>query len=232
MTISATKYLFAAVGLGMLLGAFVAHHRTAVFVSHASRAQGTVTALVPQRSGDSNSVSYRPIVRFEHEGREVQFSDSLASSPPAYYVGQTVGVLYLAHSPADARIDSFSSLWFVPALLTGMGLIFFGIGGGLILVPALTQRVDERLVHEGRPLEADFQGVSVNSGIAINGRCPYRVNAQWVDPATSRTRVFQSHNVWFDPTAYVKDRKLKVFVDPNDPDKYYVDLSFLPKLAV
>jgi hypothetical protein len=231
MTLSTTKYLFAAVGLGMLFAALVAHHQTASFISRASRAQGTVTALVPQRSGDNSSVTYRPIVRFEHEGREVQFSDSVASSPPAYYVGETVGVLYLAYSPDEARIDSFRSLWFVTSLLTGMGIIFFGIGGGLIFLPALTRRADERLLHEGRPVEADFQAVSINSGIAINGRCPYRVTAQWVDPATSRVRVFQSHNVWFDPTAYVKDRKLKVFVDPNDPDKYYVDLSFLPKLA-
>ncbi len=232
MTLTATKYLFAAVGLGLLLGALAVHHRTAYFVSHASRAPGTVTAMVPQRSGSDNSISYRPVVRYQNGAQQIVFSGSVASNPPAYHVGETVNVLYLEWDPYNARIESFSSLWFVPTLLAVMGAIFFAIGGGLILVPAVQQRADERLVHEGMPIEAELQGINVNSTIAVNGRCPYRVSVQWRDPATARVRVFQSHDVWSDPSAYVKDKKIRVFLDRNDPEKYYVDLSFLPKPAV
>lgn len=230
MTLSATKYLFAAIGLGLLTGAALVYNHTASFISRASRAQGTVTAMVPQRSTD-NSVRYRPIVRFEHGGQEIQFGDSVSTDPPAFNVGQAVTVLYLESNPHDARIDSFTSLWFLPALLGGMGAIFLAVGGGLILVPALMQRTDERLLHEGRPVDAEFQGVSVNSAISVNGRSPFRVSVQWLDPQTSRMRVFQSHNVWFDPTAYIKEKTIRVFLDPDNPAKYYVDLSFLPKRA-
>lgn len=230
MTLSTTKYLFAAVGLGMLMGAVRVHNHTASFVSRASRAQGIVTAMVPQRSTD-NSISYRPIVRFQHGEQQIQFSESVSSNPPAYDVGQSVPVLYLESNPYDAKIDSFWSLWFLTTLLSAMGTIFLAVGGGLILVPALTRRTDERLLHEGRPIDAEFQGVSLNSAISVNGRSPFRVNVQWLDPLTSRVRIFQSHNVWFDPTAYLKEKKIRVFLDPNNPAKYYVDLSFLPKLA-
>lgn len=230
MTLSATKYLFAAVGLGLLLSAAAVYRHTASFVSRAHRALGAVTALLPQRSTD-HATTYKPVVRFELDGRQIQFSDSVSSNPPAYSVGETVNVLYLESSPYEARIDSFASLWFLPSLLGGMGTIFLTIGGGLILVPALIRRADQRLLHEGRPIEAEFQGVNVNSAISVNGRCPYRVTAQWVDPATSRVRVFQSHDLWFDPTAYIKEKALKVYLDPNNPSRYYVDLSFLPKLA-
>lgn len=230
MILSATKYLFAAIGLGLLLGAAAVYSHTASFVSRASRAHGTVTAMLPQRSS-SNGTTYKPVVRFELAGGQMEFADSVSSNPPAYQVGEAVSVLYLESSPNDAKIDSFMSLWFLPTLLGGMGAIFLALGGGLILVPALLRRTDERLLHQGTPIEAEFQGVSVNSSISVNGRCPYRVTAQWLDPATSRMRVFQSHNVWFDPTAYIKDKTLKVFLDPNNPSRYYMDLSFLPKLA-
>ena len=231
MTLTATKYFFAAVGLGLLFAALAVHHHTASFVSRASRTQGTVTAMIPVRSGSDNSISYKPVVRYQKGAQQIQFSGSVASNPPAYYVGEMVGVLYLEWDPYNARIDSFTSLWFLPTLFAGMGAVFFAIGGGLILLPAVTRHADERLLHEGMPVEAEFQGVNVNSAIAVNGRCPYRVSVQWRDPATSRVRVFQSHNVWFDPSAYVREKKIKVFLDRNDPEKYYVDLSFLPKVA-
>lgn len=230
MTISATKYFFTAVGLGMLLGGLLVHNHTASFVSHAARAQGTVTAMV-SRSSTDHSISYRPVVRFQHGGQQIQFTESVSSNPPAYYVGQTVNVLYLASNPYDAKIDSFTSLWFLPTLLSAMGTIFLAVGAAMIFVPVLVQRTDERLVHEGRPIDADFQGVSLNSAISVNGRSPFRVTARWADPVTSQVRVFQSHNVWFDPTAYIKEKKIRVFLDSNNPEKYFVDLSFLPKVA-
>lgn len=231
MTLATTKYVFAAVGIGMLIAALAVRSHTASFVSRATRAEGTVTALVGQHSTDNNSISYRPVVRFQAGEQQIVFSSSIASNPPAYSVGERVDVLYLESDPYDAKIDSFRSLWFFPMLLGAMGAIFFAIGGGLIFFPAVEQRADERLVHEGRPIEADFQAVTPNTTISVNGRCPYRVTAQWLDPSTSRVRLFQSHNVWFDPTAYIKDKKIRVFLDMSNPDKYYVDLSFLPKLA-
>jgi Protein of unknown function (DUF3592) len=230
MIFATTRRVFAAIGVAMLIGALAMRSHTASFVSRAARTSGTVTALVRQRSTDNN-ISYRPVVRFQAGEQPIVFSSSIASNPPAYSVGETVEVLYLESDPYGAKIDSFRSLWFLPTLLGAMGAIFFAIGGGLIFVPALEQRTDERLVHAGRPVEADFQGVSPNSAIEVNGRCPYRVTAQWVDPSTSRVRLFQSHNVWFDPTAYIKDKKIRVFLDMRDPEKYYVDLSFLPRLA-
>jgi hypothetical protein len=57
------------------------------------------------------------------------------------------------------------------------------------------------------------------------------VTVQWLDPTSSQVRVFESHNLWFDPTAYIKDKKIRVFLDMHNPKKYYVDLSFLPKQA-
>lgn len=144
MTRSTAKYLFAAIGLAMVLGSLMVLNHTASFVHRASRAQGTVTALARQESTDysntngstsstpSTRYTFQPIVRFQHGTQRIQFSDSVASNPPAYHVGEIVNVLYLESDPYSARIESFTSLWFVPIIFCGLGAILLTVGVRMI----------------------------------------------------------------------------------------------------
>lgn len=153
MSLSTAKYLFVVVGAILLLGGLIAYGHTASFARRASRAQGTVTALLPHLSTDTSNTNgsisnptsrytYQPVVQFQHGAQQIQFSDSVASSPPAYRVGDSVIVLYLESNPYDARIESFMSLWFLPLLFGGMGAIFLAIGVSLIFGsrPSVGQR--------------------------------------------------------------------------------------------
>jgi hypothetical protein len=65
----------------------------------------------------------------------------------------------------------------------------------------------------------------------VNGRSPYHIISQSPDPASNTVRVFESENIWFDPSEYIKEETIDVLVDPNNPRKYVMDISFLPKLA-
>ena len=142
MTLSTAKYLFASIGVVLLLGSLLVYDHTASFVRRAARTQGTVTALVRHLSTDYSNpngsvtrpvtYSYQPVVRFQHGAQQIQFSDSVATSPPAYHVGETVTVLYLESNPYDARIDSFTSLWALPMIFGGIGTIFLAVGAGMI----------------------------------------------------------------------------------------------------
>jgi hypothetical protein len=145
MTLSTAKYVLAVVGLVLLLGSLAVCNHTASFVRRASRTQGIVTALVPHQSTDYSNTrasvsrlptvtySYEPVVRFRYGPQQIQFSDSVASSPPAYHVGETVSVLYLESNPYNARIDSFLSLWLLPLIFGGIGAIFLAVGASMIL---------------------------------------------------------------------------------------------------
>jgi hypothetical protein len=42
--------------------------------------------------------------------------------------------------------------------------------------------------------------------------------------------VFTSENVWFDPSAHLGN-ELTVFIERDNPKRYYVDLTMLPRLA-
>jgi len=43
--------------------------------------------------------------------------------------------------------------------------------------------------------------------------------------------IFRSENLWFDPSDHVTQEKIPVLVDEANMKKYWVDTTFLPKLA-
>jgi len=228
--IAIVKYVFTVIGIAMLVGAFFLYRNTSVFLEEAISANGTVVDLVESRSSDSTT--YRPKVRFTTQnGKEVEFTSSTGSSPPSYSRGETVVVRYRASEPERARIDGFFSLWGGAIILGGMGGVFFLIGGGILLATSRAGRKDEDLKEHGTPVQTKFQSVELNEAYSVNGRHPFRVTTQWQNPSTSKVHVFQSRNLWFDPSEFVKDRPITVYIDSGNPKKYYVDLSFLPQLA-
>ncbi|NGP88423.1 DUF3592 domain-containing protein [Fodinibius halophilus] len=203
---------------------------TSNFLDKAISTQGTVTDMVVRRSSDSRT--YSPAIQFaDSRGNSYEFVSNTSSSSPSYSRGENVDILYLPSDPQEAEIDSFFSLWGGPIIFGGLGFIFFAIGGGLIIYPIIKKRKDEHLKKTGTPVQAEFQRVDLNTSLQVNGSHPYRVISQWQNPANSEIHVFKSNNIWFDPTEYIDRERITVFMSSEDPDDYYVDLSFLPEMA-
>lgn len=229
-TLAVLKYGAALLGAGLLAGGLYWARQNQSLVAEGSRAEGTVVSLIDTGSGSKRK--WKPLVRFvAADGRSVEFTTSTSSSPPAYSVGERVRVLYRASSPEEAAIDGFLALWLGPLILGGVGAGFLGIGGGMIVYAKARARLAERLRTQGMPIQAKFQGVELNAGLHVNGRHPYRVVAQWQNPASGEIHVFHSENLWYDPSEHIRRDELTVYIDQADPRKYFVDLSFLPKLA-
>jgi uncharacterized protein DUF3592 len=237
-TVSIVKFVMLLAGLVMLGVAVYLYHDTRSFLAGSVRAEGTVIDFqrTESLSHDNNhtyrSVSYHPVVQFtDGSGHRIEFTSGSGSNPPAYSRGDAVEVLYHASAPDKARLNGFMSLWFGPLLVGGLGVVFTALGAGMIVGLMRRKRLEADLKTHGVPVEAQFESVEQNTSMQVNGRSPWRVLAQWLDPATSQVHVFKSDNLWFDPSAYIKDRKINVFLDRANPKKYYVDLSFLPKMA-
>lgn len=76
-----------------------------------------------------------PVVEFTPAGGTARtFRDSTGSNPPAYEAGDRVEVLYPADSPEDARLNGFLSLWLLPLVFGGIGLVTAGVGTTIALV--------------------------------------------------------------------------------------------------
>lgn len=227
--ITIVKYLFTLVGLAMLAGAFFIYSSTSIFLKHAETAEGIVVELLVSRTSDS--ITYRPLVEFiAQNGLVIEFAPTTGSNPARYSEGEQVEVLYLTERPSDAKINDFFSLWGVALILAAMGAVFFLAGAGIILFIALKGCQDEILKTSGVAIETRYQSVEQNTALSVNGKHPFRVLTQWQNPATSDIHIFKSNNLWFDPSTFIDKETIRVFIAQGNPDKYYVDLSFLSKL--
>jgi hypothetical protein len=224
--------VFGLIGTGLLIGTFALGMNTRSFIAAAKHAEGTVTELVEKRDKDDGSITYTPVVAFTADnGATVSFTSSFSSQPAAYAVGEKVEVLYAPDDPNDARIKGFGSLWLGPLIMGVLGLVFSGIGFGILTAGRLNKKKRDWLMAYGTEIQAEFQSVDRNTSLKVNGRSPWRIVAQWHNPETGQLHVFSSENIWFDPTAHVTTKQLKVLLDPKDSKRYHVDISFLPQLA-
>ncbi len=107
--------------------------RTRIFIRKAQEVKGTIIQMVYSRSSEGGG-SYSPVYQFNTiEGQTIVVADSLSSNPPMFKEGQVIDVLYDPENPQKARIKKWMSLYFVPLLLGGMGLIFGGVGIALVI---------------------------------------------------------------------------------------------------
>ena len=231
-TIVIVRNVFTAVGLALLAAALYLYQDTQNFTQGALTGDGVVTELVRARSSDSNSSTYRPVVEFHtDDGSLVEVTSTMGSNSPSFRVGESVQVYYHADRPHQAKINSFLSLWGLPLIFGGIGGIFFLVGFVMIYMARRRAAEVEYLKRRGSPVQAELQGVERNRSVRVNGRSPYRIYAQWQNPFTSKLHVFKSENIWFDPEQYMKGDQVTVLIDEQNPEKHYMDISFLPDLA-
>lgn len=228
--LSIIKYVFGLLGIAMLVGTFFLYRSTEAFLATSMKAEGSVVALVTSRSNDSTT--YRPVVQFTtQDGQAVEFTSSSGSNPPSYNKGERVEVLYSPTAPQEAKINGFFSLWGGAVILGILGGVFFLIGAGIALFGAFKGQKDDYLRKHGKVIATEFQSVELNTALSVNGNHPYRILSHWLNPATQELHVFKSNNLWFDPSDYIENEKINVFIEEGNPGKYLVDTSFLPKLA-
>lgn len=224
------KYVFTFVGAGMLLGAYALYSSTSSFIDRAVETEGVVVDLILSRSSDSSA--YYPVVVFQDSnGREVEFQSNSGSNPAPYNRGERISVLYETSAPERARINGFFSLWGAAMIVGGLGLAFALVGGAMLVTGVMKGRSKSYLQKNSVEVPASFQSVERNTGLVVNGRSPFQLVCQWQHPQTGELHIFRSDNIWFDPTDYIKQDTVPVLVDEANLKRYWVNTSFLPKLA-
>ena len=222
------KILFPLIGILLLALSFFFEQKTTAFIAKAVKADGVVSDMV--RSYSNRSYSYAPVVRFvARDGKKIEFKSSVSSNPPSYRIGQKVTVFYDPENPQTAKINSFMSLWALPAVTGGVGTLFLLVSAAISFGVTLRRRADDFLRRNGTAIRTGFQSVELNTRIRVNGRCPYRILTRWENPDTSEIHVFHSKNLWFDPSQSIDREEITVFVDRRNLKKYLMDVSFLPK---
>jgi hypothetical protein len=116
-------------------------------------------------------------------------------------------------------------IWLVWAFTS----IFWFVGSWLFLSIPLRQNVKIKHLRErGVRIKSKFFNVETNFQLRVNYQYPYYVQSVGVDPKTGGKVMFRSEDIWFDPTSLIKEgQEIEVVIDPENPNDYLVDLSFL-----
>ncbi len=145
----------------------------------------------------------------------------------------------------------FDPLLFVGALFTAIGMVFlpigivlginqdrfflfcFGLIGsvfvfiGILLLSVIVKknRMKKELTDRGYYVTADITEITYNGSVTVNGRHPYVIQCAYEDPYTNEFHLFRSEDLPYDPSPMLKGDQIRVFVDPEDFDRYYVDID-------
>ena len=222
------RIIFSSVGLLFLIIGISSFLDTRSFLKESLVANGTVIDLIA--SSGSDSITYKPMVEFKTINDQfITFTSSTSSNPPSYHTGEEVEVLYDPNNPNDAKISSFFSLWGLATVLFLMGSVFFSIGFVPFLLGIFNGKKEQELKENGVEVIANVEQVKYISNYTVNGVSPYKIIATWQHPDTSEVHTFKSQNIWFDPANYIENNTVSVYIDENKPQRYYMDLAFLPK---
>lgn len=227
--------IFGLVGLGMGSAAIWVVWSTIEFRAHAVRTDAEVIGFSTSR-GSKGGTMYAPQVRYSIPGPEggtgasYEIRGRVSSSSRSYEVGDRVSVWYQPEHPEAGRIDSFMEQWFFPLIFGLFGVVFGGIASGFAVAEWRQRRLYAWLATHGMTVQAKLIEVGRNYNLKVNGRSPWVLRAQWQHPLTQAVHVFESENLWYDPGDYVRGRgDVPVRVDADDPGRYRVDISWLPK---
>jgi Protein of unknown function (DUF3592) len=219
--------LFAGIGVLLLAVAAVTAFLTFRFLAGSERADGTVIDLRESYDSQDDTTSYYPVVRFETaEGQPVRFESDVSTSDD---VGDTVEVFYDPDDPNDAKLAGFFNLWGLSLIFGALGAVFTGVGGYLVYRTRTPSREDiEWLRRHGRRVQGRSPRV-VEGDLLVDEQTPFRIVIDVHEPMRGPPRALKSEYLWFDPTPYLKGREtVDVYIDPEDLERYYVDVSFLP----
>lgn len=218
--------IFSVVGLGMLIGAMYAYQSQQKFLKTAQTTEGTVQELVYSRS-KKGSGTYHPVVAFEaSDGKHYTFHSDMGTNPPSYNVGERVEVRYNPTNPYDAMLTGFWSMWGLIAIFGGLGTIFSSIGLGVIIGKIRKNKTTKYLIENGTPVEVPAR-VEYNT---TKGKRSYYIRGEWYNPTDGKMYLFDSEQLPFDPSYFIK-QPVKVLIDPRNPKRYVMDLSFLPPMG-
>lgn len=130
------------VGVTLLVLAGMVYRNHRAFLATAVHTRGEISNYTTRL--DNGSTYYKAVIKFtDQTGEGHVFESNTSSTRKVGNLGDRVDVLYSPKVPADAMIDSFSSLWLMPLILAGIGGMQLFVGTLLIIWP-LIKRSAER----------------------------------------------------------------------------------------
>ena len=224
--------IFFVAGLGLLIDGLNSVQHTRRLLQTTVELPGEVTDNVRRENpsgGRAVPWLFYPRLLIQTSQGQVVVISGTGSAQPVYRVGEAVTVLYDPRQPDHSSVKSFTDLWGHSVILCGMGAISWLLGIVALVWMAVRDHRKKWLQRNGLRIQARITRVELNLSVKVRGKHPFRIVCHWHDPDRNVTHVFHSADMWFSPRRYISGNTIEVLVDPNNPSRYAVDTSFLPR---
>lgn len=131
-----------------------------------------------------------------------------------------VGIVFL---PVGISLGPTDRLFYY--VFGGVGAILLGVGLALIIIWHRRRQTAKKVVAAGRYVMARIRSISRNDSVTINGVHPYIVECDFTDPDNGIIHTFRSEDLMEDPSPYLNGSEVRVYIDPDSLDEYWVDLE-------
>jgi hypothetical protein len=184
----------------------------------------TLNAVVVNFRGNGSGPTY---VYEYPTGIKHRNTSKTASTVRDWMIGDTIPIEVDARNPTNAQIQDFTDQWFSGTVMAMMGIAFGGPGFGILYYWYRKKRIRIYLLERGSKIKANISSVETDITLNSNGRNPFVVQAEAQIDGT--LYLFNSQSVWFDPSPYLKGSQVDIYYLQENPETYFMDLSFLPK---
>jgi hypothetical protein len=213
------KILFVLCAIAIIAGVII-YFEASAFQKTAKTSVGTVV---------NSSLSRYEIKFISDDGVERTYYGIHGSKGRKRRDGESVKVFYKADNPDVIRISD--------GVKTGKNVVKIGIV--MLLFNILSVYFDRKRTRSqnsfkttGRKVEAEIVRIDADMTLTIMKKNPYYVDIKWVDPMTGREYYHTIRYIWEDPKTLLAGRnKIDVYMDRNDPEKYFMDIEFLGAAA-
>lgn len=211
-------------GIVFLLIIWINNSEAASFRENGEETMAVVTdvEVFTRRSKYGEKIIRRSVyVSYTVDG--VVYNQRLAGYYNGISEGQQIKIIYKPENPAVARAEIYKP--------TGDGFLYvstiLAVAGAAILVLSYikgnaSSSVGER--KKGTPVIAKVISVTIDDTRKIKGRHPYKALCEARNDVTGERFLYCSDGVE-NNIARLKGKNVIVYVNPADPEKYYVDLD-------
>lgn len=218
--------LFFAIGLIILIVGISFAISTNKFMKTAVSTTATITRIDSSRDSDGDT---NHIVKVEFKVDGKTYDGELNYYTSSMYVGKTETVYYDPSNPYHFKGKGGEVVNYIMPI---MGIIFMLIGGGCITAAILKDKKKKKVLAYNYVIQANIVGFNIDTSVAINGRNPYRLEANYVNPNDGKIYSYRSEEIWVDLTPILSQMQLTtvpVYVNPNNFAEYYMDITNLTK---
>lgn len=212
MKILISVFLILGIVFTGLLSVFIAVN------AHIKKEYTAVEATIVRFEGHKDRAS--TFVTYSVDGQA--YENSINSYSSTWSVGDEITVYYNPQNPNQIKTTMPIILFIMFGFI---GILFIIVGIVFSFVEKNSKKKKAFLLESGSTLTATVIRFEVNMSLSVNGRHPYRLEVEY-DDGNNKHR-FKSDNVWENVTSDCIGETVKVYYDPNNMNKYYVDTDSL-----